>query len=256
MEEITGRALEELAAQLALRGYRAKVCEGMLVAPLGARDERVIACDVRQFRWGGERGHVLVAVGAEAVSAERAVLVLKQIVPGVVMYGGAMDAGAGAALVLDMAFRAVRTVPGQVRGLVTSRLSAWGLDGVSDDVELIASELVTNAVEHAPGQEEIRVRFVRESHAVLLQVWDSSDTMPVRRLPPGASGEEAAPDAAALDTGHDAFTRGRGLPIVEALSESWGVTPTAPRGKWVWARCSTPRAAADVTVRHVLSLGS
>lgn len=172
------------------------------------------------------------------------------------MYGGAMDAGAGAALVLDVTFRAGRTVPGQVRGLVTSRLSAWGLHEVSDDVELIASELATNAVEHVPGREEVRVRLVREPHAVLLEVWDSSDARPVRKLPLSTSSDEAAPDAAALDAGHDAFTRGRGLPIVEALSESWGVTPTAPRGKWVWARCATVGPPADVTVRRVLSPGA
>ncbi|WP_165966729.1 ATP-binding protein [Actinomadura sp. 7K507] len=152
-----------------------------------------------------------------------------------------------------MTFRAVRTVPGQVRGLVTSRLAAWGLDGVGDDVELIASELVTNSVQHAPGREEIRVRLTGEPDAVVLEVWDSSDVRPVRKLPLGVTGEEAAPDAAALDTGHDAFTRGRGLPIVEALSESWGVTPTAPHGKWLWARCATGGPAADVAVRHVLS---
>ncbi|XRQ05934.1 ATP-binding protein [Actinomadura welshii] len=157
---------------------------------------------------------------------------------------------------LDMTFRAVRAVPGQVRGLVTSRLVAWGVAGVSDDVELIASELVTNAVEHAPGREEVRVRLVREPHVVLLEVWDSSDTRPVRKLPLSASGDEAAPDAAALDTGHDAFTRGRGLPIVEALSESWGVTPTAPRGKWVWARCATVEPTAAVAVCRVLSPGA
>ncbi|WP_165959212.1 ATP-binding protein [Actinomadura sp. KC345] len=152
-----------------------------------------------------------------------------------------------------MTFRAVRTVPGQVRGLVTSRLAAWGVAGISDDVELIASELVTNAVEHAPGGEEIRVRLTREPDAVLLGVWDSSDVRPVRKLFLGSTGAEAAPDAAALDTGHDAFTRGRGLPIVEALSESWGVAPTAPHGKWVWAKCATVGPTADVAVRHVLS---
>jgi hypothetical protein len=76
-----GRAdlLEALAVQLAQRGCRAEVCGGTLVVSVRARGERVIACDGRRFRWGGERGHVLGDVGDASVAAERAVLVLRQI---------------------------------------------------------------------------------------------------------------------------------------------------------------------------------
>ncbi|MFI0366242.1 hypothetical protein ACH35V_00090 [Actinomadura sp. 1N219] len=79
MDDVTGNPLVELAVQLRQRGYRATVDGGTLAVSLGARGERVIACDGRRFRWGGERGHVLGAVGAEAASAERAILVLRQI---------------------------------------------------------------------------------------------------------------------------------------------------------------------------------
>ncbi|MEU8800467.1 hypothetical protein [Spirillospora sp. NPDC048819] len=79
MGDVKGKSLEELAVQLSQRGCRAEVYGGTLVVSLGARCEQVIACDGRRYRWGGERGHVLGEVGAEAVSAERTVLVLKQI---------------------------------------------------------------------------------------------------------------------------------------------------------------------------------
>lgn len=79
MGDVTGKPLEELAVQLAQRGCRAEVYGGTLVISLGARGEQVIACDGRRFRWGGELGHVLGEVGAGAASAERAVLVLRQL---------------------------------------------------------------------------------------------------------------------------------------------------------------------------------
>ncbi|SNR97664.1 Histidine kinase-like ATPase domain-containing protein [Actinomadura mexicana] len=131
---------------------------------------------------------------------------------------------------LDMSFLAARTGPGQVRMQVELRLASWGLRGLADDVTLIASELVTNAVRHA-SEREIRVRLVREPRGVLLEVWDSSDDMPVRRQ----AADDAAPDAAALEA-ESSGTRGRGLPIVEALAFQCGVRRTEPRGKWVWAR--------------------
>ncbi|MFG2084729.1 MULTISPECIES: hypothetical protein [unclassified Spirillospora] len=79
MSDGTGRPLEQLAAQLAQRGVRADVHGGTLVVSLGARREQVIACDGRWFRWGGERGHVVGEVGAESASADRALIVLKQL---------------------------------------------------------------------------------------------------------------------------------------------------------------------------------
>jgi hypothetical protein len=68
---------------------------------------------------------------------------------------------------LDMACLAAWTAPGQVRTLVEFRLTEWGLARITDDVCLIATELVTNAVESTPDG-EIRVRLTRERNAVLL----------------------------------------------------------------------------------------
>ncbi|MFI0410415.1 ATP-binding protein [Actinomadura sp. 3N508] len=133
---------------------------------------------------------------------------------------------------LGLRCMAARTVPGRVRTLVDLRLVSWGLDVLCDDVTLIASELVTNAIRHTPEQ-EIRVRFTREADGVLLAVWDASDVLPMRKRTAEAIAGDMSPDASALEMGHDG---GRGLPIVEMLSSECGVTVTDPEGKWVWAR--------------------
>ncbi|TDD91073.1 ATP-binding protein [Actinomadura darangshiensis] len=121
------------------------------------------------------------------------------------------------------------------RSLVEFRLQEWGLAWIAGDVLLVAGELVANAVKYAPDQ-EIRVRFTREAGVVVLAVWDSSGAMPVVRPVVELTLDDIVPDEWALDPGHDEGTRGRGLPIVQALSVDCGVTETPPCGKWVWAK--------------------
>ncbi|MEV0668448.1 ATP-binding protein [Actinomadura luteofluorescens] len=136
---------------------------------------------------------------------------------------------------LDTAFLAAWTAPAQVRMQLSLRLASWGMAAIAEDVELIASELVTNAVRHA-GDGEIRVRFTREARGVLLEVWDACDRRPVRRRPPGSTAAEHPLEVAAPEPYHDDGMGGRGLLIVEELAAQCGVVPTGPRGKWVWAR--------------------
>jgi anti-sigma regulatory factor (Ser/Thr protein kinase) len=135
-----------------------------------------------------------------------------------VVSGYAVEGQASTSGLLTMEFVAALTAPGQVRTLVGLRLEAWGLARWRNDMGVIASELVTNAVVHGPQDGTVRVRFSRERGGLLLAVWDSSDRMPVRRVDPeGLSG--------------------RGLVMVEALASEYGASPTEPHGKWVWARC-------------------
>ncbi|MER6810495.1 ATP-binding protein [Spirillospora sp. NPDC000708] len=134
---------------------------------------------------------------------------------------------------LDVVCLAAATVPGMVRALVEFRLTEWGLMALAGDVHLIAGELVANAIQSTPDR-EIRVRFVREARAVVLQVWDASDAMPVARPVAEMTLDDIVPDPCALDAGHDDGTGGWGLPIVQALASRCGVERTSP-GKWVWA---------------------
>jgi anti-sigma regulatory factor (Ser/Thr protein kinase) len=89
-----------------------------------------------------------------------------------------------------------------------------------DDVVLVASELVSNAVVHATGdanQEDLDVAWDVQPDCVVIRVVDGSPDLPHRR------------STSSTDT------RGRGLSIVAALALDWGVKRTAS-GKQVWAR--------------------
>jgi two-component sensor histidine kinase len=88
-----------------------------------------------------------------------------------------------------------------------------------DEVALVASELIGNAVRHCDATErnELDVSWTVGTQDVVVSVEDPSETLPVLRQPP--------PDAPS----------GRGLTIVQALTSEWGVEPTQ-RGKRVWAR--------------------
>ena len=95
-----------------------------------------------------------------------------------------------------------------VRLHVRTALGSRGLGEYADDAEIITSELVTNAVRHACGNDTktigITLTHAGSPATVTIAVSDSSPHGPVRRDTP-ASGEQ-----------------GRGLQIVEALSARWG----------------------------------
>jgi len=98
-------------------------------------------------------------------------------------------------------------------------LAEWGLGALSDDTELLVSELVTNGVRasRAMGQDAVRMWLVSDLRQVVVFVWDASPVPP-----------------APADPGADAES-GRGLLLVEALSERWGHFGYGGGGKVVWA---------------------
>lgn len=117
----------------------------------------------------------------------------------------------------------VRHEPASV-ALVRSRLAAdlrahQLADDSIEDAVLVTSELVTNAIRHTRDAGPIEVIWGLDKSELTLRVMDGSAAHPERR------------NTAPVSPG------GRGLAIVEALAESWGVD-SGPSGKQVWARLS------------------
>src|SRR5712691_11490490 len=112
------------------------------------------------------------------------------------------------------------------RRLTRNTLRDWGLAFLAEDAETIVGEFVANAVTHAaelpPGGRKISpdnlgLRLLRRTGEVICAVLDPSDVAPV------------------LKTAGSAEESGRGLQMVDALSDVWGWSPVAGRGKAVWA---------------------
>jgi anti-sigma regulatory factor (Ser/Thr protein kinase) len=100
----------------------------------------------------------------------------------------------------------------------------WGLSELSDSVELLVSELVTNAVRVSQSMahaSSVRLWLRSDMRRVLMLVWDRNPRPPVR-----------------IDATDDA-EGGRGLLLVEAISDQWNwYQPNGWEGKIVWAEVS------------------
>lgn len=105
--------------------------------------------------------------------------------------------------------------PAQARAEVARCAASLGLDEVCDDVLLLVSEMVTNAVRYAVPP--VRVEISAGDDDVVVAVCDGSPQPPARR-----------------DSCQDA-EGGRGMLLVDLLTEDHGVR-TDPPGKAVWAR--------------------
>ena len=104
------------------------------------------------------------------------------------------------------------------RKLVVEQLDAWGLAEATFVIELVVSELVTNAIRY--GQPPIRLRLIRD-HSLICEVSDASSTAPHLRR------------ARAFDEG------GRGLLLVAQLTQGWGTRQTST-GKTIWCEQALP----------------
>ena len=116
---------------------------------------------------------------------------------------------------------ALPTAPGCGRAWTRQILWEWGLSALQESTELLVSELVTNAVQAAraaTGATPVRLWLLSDTVRVVILVWDASPEPPVR-----------------MSSGDDAET-GRGLLLVEAISDQWGSYPVRDEGgKVVWA---------------------
>jgi anti-sigma regulatory factor (Ser/Thr protein kinase) len=106
------------------------------------------------------------------------------------------------------------------RRVVAAASVGWGLAALSADAELVVSELVSNALLHAPGTESFEVCLVRHPGGLRLEVADGSSLVPmIREL------EDERPG-------------GRGLRIVQAIAVAWG-HEKGGSGKRVWVELRT-----------------
>lgn len=101
----------------------------------------------------------------------------------------------------------------RARRLVRARLAEWGLEEQSEVAELLVSELVTNALDHARGT--IRLTLCCQDGLLRCEV------------------EDAHPAAPRMRRARDDDERGRGLYMLDLLSCCWGSART-PAGKAVW----------------------
>lgn len=106
---------------------------------------------------------------------------------------------------------------GHMRNILRIFLTRWELDRLSDSGTLALTELVANVVRHVPGR-RCSVLILREPHGLRVEVADS------------VPGTVFAKLAGPLEES------GRGLALVEAVTDRWGVDETAD-GKTVWFEC-------------------
>ncbi|MER7950455.1 SpoIIE family protein phosphatase [Streptomyces sp. NPDC096079] len=115
-------------------------------------------------------------------------------------------------------FAADPSVVSEARAHVLDQLTRWDLDELAFTTELVASELVTNAIRYAGGP--ISLRLIRTS-TLICEVSDGSSTQPRMRR------------AHATEEG------GRGLFLIAQLADRWGSRYTRT-GKTIWTEQSLP----------------
>ncbi|MCX4976469.1 ATP-binding protein [Streptomyces sp. NBC_00620] len=123
-------------------------------------------------------------------------------------------------LEMDLAVTA-KTV-GLVRTIVRAHVRLWGLEPLVERTVLVLSELLTNVVKHVPPSGKSQTPSARlvltrvPGDGLFLCVHDSDPTHPQLTL--------ASPDA----------EDGRGVSLIAACADEYGVTPATGGGKDVW----------------------
>ncbi|MEU7580408.1 ATP-binding protein [Streptomyces sp. NPDC041068] len=106
------------------------------------------------------------------------------------------------------------------RAFAGAALADWGIGGNrADDIVLCVSELATNALLHGvPSGRGFRLQLRRESDVLRVEVHDSGGGWPLPRFGVSENGDAES---------------GRGLLLVAALADKWGISERDP-GKIVW----------------------
>ena len=114
---------------------------------------------------------------------------------------------------------------GDGRRFVTERAAEWGWADMVDELALVVTELVANAVVHA--QSKCVLRMEARPEVMRIEVSDEGTGSP-------------NPKAYDADSEH-----GRGLLLVSAISTAWGVHGTPSGSKVVWAELALTPASAS-----------
>ncbi|EST35629.1 protein phosphatase [Streptomyces roseochromogenus subsp. oscitans DS 12.976] len=102
------------------------------------------------------------------------------------------------------------------RHMIRAAVRSWGAADRADEIELVADELITNALLHTEGSAIVTLRALDDGERRLrIEVEDSSTALPRRR-----------------EAGEDGVS-GRGLLLVDRLADVWGVEARGG-GKAVW----------------------
>ncbi|MGW2716690.1 SpoIIE family protein phosphatase [Streptomyces sp. NPDC001492] len=110
----------------------------------------------------------------------------------------------------------------EARHMIRAAVRAWGAKERADEIELVADEMITNALMHTEGSAIVTLRVLGGSERRLrVEVEDSSSALP-RRREAGESG-----------------VSGRGLLLVDLLTDVWGVEARGG-GKCVWCEFVVP----------------
>lgn len=121
---------------------------------------------------------------------------------------------------IELELREGREPARRARAFCHGVLSTWQVpDHKREDIVLVVSELVTNAILHGGAAEQLRLR--RTARRVVIEVFDNGPRMP-------------HPRAADLKA-----ESGRGLHLVARLADRWGARPVRG-GKAVWCEFDAP----------------
>jgi serine/threonine-protein kinase RsbW len=115
---------------------------------------------------------------------------------------------------------------------VTDALEQWSAPVDAGRVELATSEVVTNALVHAEGDVALTVRL--DEHSVRVEVADENRMPPIVRRVASAT------------------TSGRGMNLVEAVTDTWGVEEVPDDGKVVWFTVAARNADRDASAKAPL----
>jgi hypothetical protein len=108
-----------------------------------------------------------------------------------------------------------------LRRILRLYLTAWEMDDLCDSASLALTELIANVVRHCPDRRAaVLILRLPEGRGLRVEVTDASPRPP-------------------LSTAVDELAEGgRGVAIVEAVTDRWGWVPLTDRpGKTVWFEC-------------------